>query len=198
VKRTGTQSFFPAQSLRQPGRPSPQGAFGPVRRASPATNLLAVGRIRLRPGRALGEFMEPVAVKGGLDGEGERLRALALRDLLSELLRKGSLLARKEVELARAEARQDLRAEIRMAGGLGVAGVCALLAMELLLVALVLGLAESGVLPGWGAALVVAAIVLAVGAGAGAWGWAKRVRRPLDSTRRSLVEGVRWAKEQVA
>ena len=79
-----------------------------------------------------------------------------------------------------------------------MAGVCALLVVQLLLVAVVLALMESGLLPGWTASLIVAAVVLAVGTAAGFWGWAKRVRAPLDTTRRSVRDGVRWAKEQVA
>ena len=126
------------------------------------------------------------------------LRAMRTRDLVGELAKKASLLARKEVELAKAELKADVAREVRMAGGLGVAGLCGLLALELLLVAVVLALMEGGVLPGWAAALVVAAIVLAVGTGAGVWGWARRVRTPLDSSRRSLREDVRWAKEQIA
>jgi hypothetical protein len=127
-----------------------------------------------------------------------RLRSLPLRELVAELARKGSQLARKEVELARAEVRQDLRSEVKMAGGLGVAGVCALLTLQMLLVAVAFGLAESGALPGWAAALIVAAPVLAIGTAAGLWGWARRVKRPLDTTRTSLRDGVKWAKEQVA
>lgn len=128
----------------------------------------------------------------------EPLRAMRTRELVSELAKKGRLLARKEVELAKAEVKADVRREIRTAGGLGVAGLCALFTVQLLLVAVVLALMEGGVLPGWAAALVVAAVVLAVGAAAGLWGWAKRVRAPLDTTRRSLKEDVRWAKDQLA
>ena len=83
-------------------------------------------------------------------------------------------------------------------GGLGVAGICALLTVQMLLVAVAFGLAEAEVLPGWAASLIVAAVVLAVGTGAGLWGWAKRVKQPLGTTRTSLKDGVRWAKEQVA
>lgn len=133
-----------------------------------------------------------------LPEEDARLRSLPLRDLVSELARTGSQLARKELELVKAEARQDLRSEIKMAGGLGVAGVCALLTLQMLLVALAFGLMESGTLPGWAASLIVAAVVLAIGTGVGLWGWAKRVRRPLSTTRTSLRENVRWAKGQVA
>jgi uncharacterized membrane protein YqjE len=131
-------------------------------------------------------------------GRDDRLRGLALRELVTEAARKAGELARKEVELARVEAREDLRAELRMASGLGVAGVCALLTVQLLLTALVLGLMEAEVLPGWAAALVVAAVVLAIGAGVGLWGWAKRVRKPFDTTVRSLQDSARWAKEQLA
>lgn len=142
-----------------------------------------------RPGRAT-----HVTGERGIDP----LRALSTRDLVTELAKKASALARKEVELAKAEIRTDLRAEVKMASGLGVAGVCALVTLQLLLTAVVLALMEGGVMPGWAAALVVGAVVLAIGTAAGLWGWAKRVRKPLDTTRRSLEENVRWAKEQVA
>jgi uncharacterized membrane protein YqjE len=131
-------------------------------------------------------------------GGGDPLRAMRTKDLVTELARKGRLLARKEVELAKVEVKADVRREVLMASGLGVAALCALFAVQLLLVAVVLALMERDVLPGWAAALLVAAVVLAVGAGAGLWGWSKRVRAPLDTTRRSLKEDVRWAKEQIA
>ena len=126
------------------------------------------------------------------------LRALSARELVTELARQASLLARKEVALAKSEVREDLRTEIRTATGLGVAGVCALCTLNLLLVALVLGLAEADVLRGWLAALVVAAVVLAIGTVAGLVGWKRRVRAPLDATKRSVQESVRWAKERMA
>ncbi|GEJ56114.1 phage holin family protein [Anaeromyxobacter diazotrophicus] len=127
-----------------------------------------------------------------------RLRALSAKELVTQLAQKASLLARKEIELAKSEAREQLRAEVKMASGLGVAGVCALITVQMLLVALVFGLAEGGVLAGWLTALIVAAVVLAVGTVAGLVGWKKRVRQPLPSTRRSVEENVRWAKERMA
>lgn len=145
-----------------------------------------------------GRLIEAGAHPAPAHAAAEPLRAMRTRDLVTELARKGRLLARKEVELAKAEVKADVRREVRMAGGLGVAGLCALFAVQLLLVAIVLALTEGGLLPGWAAALVVAAVVLAVGAGAGLWGWARRVRTPLDTTRRSLKEDVRWAREQIA
>lgn len=126
------------------------------------------------------------------------LRDMRTKDLVTETARKASQLVKKEIELAKAELRADVRSEIKMASGLGVAGLCAILALELLLVAGVLALMEGGVLPGWAAALIVAGVVLAIGAAAGLWGWARRVRTPLDSTRRSLKEDVRWAKDRMA
>ena len=141
---------------------------------------------------------ERVEPAGSVDSTELRLRALPLRDLVTELARKGSLLARKEVELAKAEAKEDLRTELRMAKGLGVAGVCALLTLQMLLVTIAFALMETGVLPGWAASLLVAAVVLAVGTAAGLWGWRKRVRKPLDATRSSVRSSFRWAKEQMA
>jgi uncharacterized membrane protein YqjE len=138
------------------------------------------------------------ATAGPLESVESRLRALPLRDLVAELARKGSELARKEVELARVEARADLRAEIRMASGLGVAGVCALLTIQMLLVAIAFAFMESGALPGWAASLIVAAVVLAVGTAVGLWGWAKRVRKPLATTRGSVRDSARWVREQMA
>jgi hypothetical protein len=126
------------------------------------------------------------------------LRELANRDLVAQLARKTSELARAEVALAKAEVKADIRSEIKMASGLGVAGVCAIWTVSLLLVAAVLGIAEAGWLPGWAAALVVAGAVLLVGTIAGLVGWSKRVRTPLAKTRRSLEENLKWAKERIA
>ncbi len=133
-----------------------------------------------------------------VDAGDSHLRAMSTRQIVVELANKTSLLARKEVALARSEVREDLRSGARMASGLGVAGMCALLALQCLLLALVLALADAGVVRGWLAALLVAAAVLVVGAAAGLVGWSKRVREPLDATRRSLVENVRWVKERTA
>jgi uncharacterized membrane protein YqjE len=138
------------------------------------------------------------AAAGRPPARAEPLRHMHTKELVAETGRKASLLVRKEIELAKAELRADLRAEVKMASGLGVAGVCALIGLELLLVALCFGLVEAGVLPGWAAALIVAAVVFAIGAAAGLWGWAKRVKQPLDATRRSLREDVQWARERMA
>ena len=138
------------------------------------------------------------AVPAAATPDHPHLRGLTARELVTELAQKASLLVRKEIELAKAEAREQIRTEVKAASGLGVAGVCALLALNMLLVALVAALAQGGVMSGWLAALVVAAVVLAIGTVAGLIGWSKRVRKPLPATRRSVEENVRWAKERVA
>lgn len=143
-----------------------------------------------RPGRATHPPPETEATAG--------LRGVATRDLVTEVARKASELARKEVELAKAELRSDVRTEIKMASGLGVAGLCGIFTIQLLLTAIVLALMEAQVLPGWAAALIVAAVVLAIGTGIGLWSWARRVKRPLGTTRHSMQENVRWAKAQIA
>ena|SRR5919198_5301191 len=126
------------------------------------------------------------------------LRGLTARDLVMELAQKASLLARKEIALAKSELREDLRTEIRSATGLGVAGVGGVCVLNLLLVSVVLALAQADVVSGWLAALLVAAVVLVVGTVAGLVGWKRRVRIPLDATKRSVQENVRWAKERMA
>lgn len=130
--------------------------------------------------------------------EDPQLRDRSAKDLVTEIAQKASLLARKEVALAKAEVKEQLRAEVKMASGLGVAGVCALLTLNMLLVAGVLALAEAGIMRGWVAALLVGLAVLLIGTVAGLLGWRKRVREPLPATRRTVGENVRWAKERMA
>lgn len=149
--------------------------------------------------------MDPAKIDGPGAGPPPRraptldpLRGRPTKELLADAARTASALVRTEVELAKAELRADLRRQAGSAGGLGVAGICALGALQLALTALVLALMESGLLPGWAAALIVAAVVLAIGTAAGLWGWSRRVRSPLSRTRGSLRETVRWAKERIA
>jgi hypothetical protein len=118
------------------------------------------------------------------------------RELVGHVIESATLLAKKEIELAKAELKRDLKAEIAMAKGLGVGAVCALCTVNMLLVAAALALGT--VMAEWAAALIVAAAVLAVGTVVGLIGWGKRVKTPLESTRRSLKEDALWAKERLA
>ena len=123
-------------------------------------------------------------------------RDLSLRELVSEITGKASLLVKKEVELAKAEIKADLDSELATAKGLIAALVAALSGVNLLLVALVLGL--STWMPGWLAAVIVAAAVFIIGGIVGYVSWTRRVTTPLAATRKTLKEDVQWAKERLA
>ncbi len=121
------------------------------------------------------------------------LSHLRLSELVSLAADKTALLARKEIELAKADAKADLRQEAVVAVGLGTGGVCAILTLAMFLLAVVFGLIEAG-LPGWAASLAVAAAVLIVGSISAYAGWRKRVQEPMAATRRSLERGMEWAR----
>jgi hypothetical protein len=59
-------------------------------------------------------------------------------------------------------------------------------------------MALGNVMAEWGAALLVAGVVLAIGTVVGLAGWAKRVKAPLEATRRTLKEDAQWAMERLA
>ena len=124
------------------------------------------------------------------------VQAMTNRELLGHTIESATQLAKKEIELARSELRADIKKEVAMATGLGVAGLCAIWAVSLMLVAAAFALAT--VLPGWAAALIVAGAVLLVGTIAGMVGWGRRVKQPMEATRRTVKEGVLWAKERLA
>ena len=83
-----------------------------------------------------------------------------------------------------------------MVTGLGVGALAALTTVNLLLVTAVFALAS--VAPGSVAGLIVSGFTLLVAATAGILGWSKRVRSPLERTRRMLKEDVQWTKERIA
>jgi hypothetical protein len=118
-------------------------------------------------------------------------------NLVKQAVQTGTELVRKEIELARAEVKDDIRREISAAKGLVVAAMCALTGLNLTLIAVALALAAAG-LPEWAAALIVAAVVLAAGAVAGLVGWRRRVQKPLERTQRILKEDVQWTRELLA
>jgi Putative Actinobacterial Holin-X, holin superfamily III len=125
-----------------------------------------------------------------------RIESMSNKELVQHIVQNATLLAKKEIELAKAELKADLKNEIAMAKGLTVAGLCAIWTVSMMLVAVALALGK--VMPEWAAALVVAAAVLLVGTVAGLVGWGKRVKEPLETTRRTLKEDVQWAKERIA
>ena len=124
------------------------------------------------------------------------LRRLSLAHLLGTIARMTSELVTKEVSLAQEEAKANLKAELAMVKLLGFAAAGALLGINLLLVAVVLGLAS--VMPAWLAALTVGLVILVIAAVVGIIGWRRRVTRPLAITRKGVTEDLRWAKERLA
>jgi hypothetical protein len=117
-------------------------------------------------------------------------------ELVERVTRLSIALARREVDLARAEAKADLSRGKHSAQSMGVGALSGLLALQLLFVAAVFGLYEGGVLAGWLAALLGAALLFVIGAAVGSWGWASRVRTPLTTTRNSVQRTARWAKNR--
>ena len=127
--------------------------------------------------------------------DGRAARALSNRELLTAITAKASLLAKKGVELAKAELRADVQAELATAKALGIAAIAALFGVSLLLVAGVLALATR--MPGWVAALIVGGVLLVIGAVVAYVGWRRVVTNPLALTRQTLEEDVRWVKEHL-
>lgn len=125
-----------------------------------------------------------------------RLEELPLAELVGNITEKAKLLVQKEVELAKTELKADLKAEVGMAKGLGIAAVALIFGIQMLLVSATFVLASY--MDSWLAALVVGAPFLLIGIVAAIVGWNKRVKHPLDATRASMKESVEWAKNRLA
>ena len=123
-------------------------------------------------------------------------RSLSLRELIGEITAKVTLLAKKEVELAKTELKADLTSELATVKGLGVAVLVGVLGLDMFLMAIVLALAAY--LPGWLAALLIGGVLVIVAGILGYASWTRRVTSPLAATRRTLKEDAQWAKERLA
>jgi hypothetical protein len=121
---------------------------------------------------------------------------LSTAELVKEITAEVGQLVRRQIDLAKAELKADLRSEAVMAGGLGIGAILGLTTLNMLFVTVALALAQ--VMPGWLAGLIVSAFLLGLAVIAALIGWSKRVRRPLARTRDSLKEDVRWTKERLA
>ena len=126
----------------------------------------------------------------------DTLRDVSFKELLSHITDGVKELASKEAELAKAELQSNLKAGVGTAKSLGIAAVCALLGLNMLLVAAVLGLAT--VIEPWTSALIVGAALLAIGGVVGSVGWKNRLKNPLEATRASLKEDVQWIHNRIA
>jgi uncharacterized membrane protein YqjE len=123
-------------------------------------------------------------------------RSLSLRELIGEITAKATLLAKKEVELAKTELKADLTSELSTVKGLGLAVLVGILGLNMFLVSLVLALAAY--IPGWLAALLIGGVLVIVAGILGYASWTRRVRSPLATTRQTLKEDAQWAKERLA
>jgi len=116
--------------------------------------------------------------------------------LVKEIVVQTRRLARAQVQLARTELRADARTEAKVAGGLGIAAVGAVITVTLLLVTAAFALAL--VMPGWAAGLIVSGVVaLAAGIVAGL-SWHRRIRKPLQHSRQEMQQNIRIARERFA
>jgi uncharacterized membrane protein YqjE len=123
-------------------------------------------------------------------------RELSNRALISEITGKVSLLAHKEIELAKAELRDDLKAQLGTVKAFGIAAILALVGLNVLVMAGVLALGLK--IPSWLAALIVGGVLLVTAAILAYVGWQRMVKNPLALTRQTLKEDVRWVKERLA
>ena len=128
--------------------------------------------------------------------ERARARDLSIRDLVADITGKVSLLITKEVELARAEMKANLQAELWMLKTVAAGVVIGLSSLSALLVAVIFALAIK--MPGWVAALAVGSVLLIVAATLGFIGWRRHVTAPLAMTRKTLREDAQWAKDVAA
>lgn len=120
-----------------------------------------------------------------------------LGDLFSDLASEMSNLVRQEVALARVEISQKAKYAGRNIGYLVVGGAVAYAALLALLAAVIMLL--DGVMPAWGAALLVAVVVAAIG-----WlliGKAMSALQQMEVTPRETVETLKedaaWVKQQI-
>src|SRR3569832_391922 len=84
------------------------------------------------------------------------LEAASTATLMAELASQATALAKKEIELAKVELREDLHQEVAAASRLGVAALAGFLTVNLLLVTGVLALARA--MPAWGAGLIASGL----------------------------------------
>ena len=113
-------------------------------------------------------------------------------DLVREAIEESRQLVKIEVELAKAELRDELADAKRSAILFGVAAVAALLAAAMMFVALALA-----IFPGPVPALVIGALLIATAGVLGLFGYKKVPKKPLDRTRQRLEADARVIKEGV-
>ena len=122
------------------------------------------------------------------------LRERPLPELMKQLAQETTTLVRQEIDLAKAEVTEQGKQAGKGAGIFGAAGVIGLLALGSLTACFVMALDEA--MPGWLAALIVAAVYGAI-AGMLALTGRNKVQEatpPAPQTVETLKEDIEWAK----
>ncbi len=117
-------------------------------------------------------------------------------DLIKEITGQVGLLAKTQIDLAKTELKADLKSEVAMVSGLGIAALAGITTLNMLVVTAILALAQK--MPTWQAGFIASGVFLVIAILAASIGWNKRVRRPLEKTRRTLKEDAQWTKERLA
>lgn len=131
----------------------------------------------------------------GDTGLAKSVQDLSTVELVRQITAEVTLLVKKEIELAKTEVKANLKAEAVMLGGLSIAALAGLCTVNLLLVTATFALAL--LLPAWGAGLIVSGILMLATAVIALLFWNKRVRNPLERTRRTLKDDLRWTRERL-
>jgi hypothetical protein len=134
-----------------------------------------------------------VGMETGGGNEHGHLKDLSTPELMKAIVGQVGQLGKKQLALARTELEANIRSEVKVAGGLGVAGIGAIITITLFLVTAILGLAT--VMPAWAAGLAVSGFMLLLVAIVAGVSWSRRLRTPLPHTRHELKESARFSKE---
>jgi len=116
-------------------------------------------------------------------------------NLLGRLFHDGAQLIKKEMELARVEISDDVKAGVAKLIGFATAALFGIVGLGLFATAAVLALATR--LPAWQAALLVGVAFFVIAGIAGAVAQSKKIGK-LERTQRTVKEDVRWVKERMA
>lgn len=135
--------------------------------------------------------------KGDGQAPADDVAEITVLELIRRVAGDAANLARQEVDLARRELIQALRARALAAGALAAAGVLGLIAV--LFVGMASASALDSVLRPWASRIVVALAFLAMAGGAALFAMAKLKSPPLrpEETARTIKEDVEWAKARL-
>jgi hypothetical protein len=121
---------------------------------------------------------------------------MSSKELIQELASDAQLLVKRQVELAKLEAKVQIRKELRTVELLSVGGALAYAGLILLLVAVGVAIGQAlGAL--WAGPLIVGALLLVLAMIASLIGWTRRVREPLPHSTKEVKKEIAWARHRV-